>query len=284
MEKQAQVNGATAKLILTVIFVFCITGLSAEKQIGNTDVIIESGDSLIAPQYASRYFILPSAFPLKKEEVYYRTFIVVHQLNMGISKNFELGLGTIPLFLFDGTSSPIWLSPKISIPTRNENLRVGINASVGRMFGKRRRNDILGDIESNIAGLFQGVLSYQEQNISVSIGVGSGYWGNFRQRTTYTLSAQYRVRKRGFIMIESFYIPNSSSNIRGLNFIGGRKVWKNQIFLDFGLVIPTATREADSDINFIAIPWVNVAIPIIGFHHYIKNCLCIVIDLFYFRI
>jgi len=262
MKKQNYSTVTTSKLIFTFLFVFLFISVFAEKQVETTNKTIDPIDSLIAPQHTNRYFIFPSAFPLKKKEMYYRTFIVVHQVNMGISKNFELGVGTMPLFLIDGTSSPVWLVPKVSFPTKNKNIRLGVNGLVGRMIGKRNRDEFIDDLDLNLAAFIHGVVSYQNQNLSVSAGGGFGYWGKHQQKATYIVSAQYRVKKRGFVMMESFYTPNSSSRIKGLNFIGGRKVWKNEIFVDFGLIIPTAASDLDSDINFLAVPWVNVAIPI----------------------
>jgi len=57
---------------------------------------------------------------LHKGEGYYQNIWVFwNQASFGVTENFSLGFGIIPLFLFGGEAgqySPIWVVPKLSYP------------------------------------------------------------------------------------------------------------------------------------------------------------------------
>lgn len=56
---------------------------------------------------ATRYFFSPNGFGLKKGEAYYQNvWVLFNQFSIGVTNNFSIGAGFVPLFLFGGTSSP----------------------------------------------------------------------------------------------------------------------------------------------------------------------------------
>lgn len=71
-----------------------------------------SGDKAIyTNHHDSRYFFAPSAYNLKKGQLYYNTIYgLVHDLQYGITDNFSLGGGTTIIGL------PAYITPKVSIP------------------------------------------------------------------------------------------------------------------------------------------------------------------------
>jgi hypothetical protein len=110
--------------------------LTDEKSIGNVIAkeivsILNTGEvsknskqkpsSLFKNHHDTRYFFAPSAFNLKKGELYYNTaYFLVHDLQYGLTDNFSVGLGTTIIGL------PAYLTPKLSIPVSdNVSLMVG---------------------------------------------------------------------------------------------------------------------------------------------------------------
>ncbi len=66
---------------------------------------------------STRYFWMPNGFGLKQGEAYYQNvWILFNQFNVGITKNFSIAGGTIPLFLFGADAFPIWVNAKVSVP------------------------------------------------------------------------------------------------------------------------------------------------------------------------
>ncbi|MFO7669798.1 MAG: hypothetical protein R6W31_09080 [Bacteroidales bacterium] len=68
-------------------------------------------DSAIANEHDSRYFFAPSAYNLKKGELYYNTvYFLIHDIQYGFSDYFSMGMGTTVIGL------PLYFTPKLSIP------------------------------------------------------------------------------------------------------------------------------------------------------------------------
>lgn len=59
----------------------------------------------------TRYFFAPSAYNLKKGELYYNTvYFLLHDIQYGLTDNFSIGMGTSIIGI------PIYLTPKVSFP------------------------------------------------------------------------------------------------------------------------------------------------------------------------
>lgn len=85
---------------------------------------------------ATRYFIAPNAYGLRKGEAYYQNgLIFFNQASIGITDNFSMGLGVVPLFLFAGAPTPVWITPKFSVPIKENQLNVGGGALIGTVVG-----------------------------------------------------------------------------------------------------------------------------------------------------
>ena len=73
-----------------------------------TGVRKEAGEYWLPNPQSTRYFWAPNGYGLNKGEAYYQNiWIFYNQFSWGITNNFSMSAGTIPLFLFAGTSTPI---------------------------------------------------------------------------------------------------------------------------------------------------------------------------------
>lgn len=213
-------------------------------EVSNTE--IKRGEFWFDNPQATRYFWQGNGYGLKKGEGYYQNvWVFFNQFSYGITDNLSIGAGIIPLFLFAGTSSPVWITPKLSIPVIENKFNIGAGALIGTVIG-----------EDNAGfGIAYGTTTVGNRNTNVSLGVGYGYVsGEWANVPTFSLSAMIRTGQRGYILTENYFIGGSDENGIIL-FIGGRRLIKNS-GLDFGLMIPGYTDSA-----LFAIPWLGLTIP-----------------------
>jgi hypothetical protein len=196
---------------------------------------------------ASRYFWSPNGYGLKKGEWYYQNvWIFFNQVSTGLTDNFSIGAGLVPLFLFAGTSTPVWITPKLSLPVIDDQLNLGAGGLLGAVIGEQNSG----------FGILYGLSTFGSKNRNMTLGLGWGYAsGEMANQPTITLSGMVRTGARGYFLTENYYI-NSGNFTLGLISAGGRRIIKN-VGLDFGLAIPLAS---DMD-TFVAIPWLGFTVP-----------------------
>jgi hypothetical protein len=147
--------------------------------------------------------------------------------------------------LFAGTSTPVWITPKLSIPIVKDKFNVGVGGLMGT---------VIGEAESGF-GLVYGTSTLGNRNTNMSLGVGYGYLsGNWADVPVITLSGMLRTGQRGYLLTENYYISTDEGDLLML-FFGGRRLIKNA-GLDFGLMFPF-----ESGGSFFAIPWLGLTIP-----------------------
>lgn len=197
---------------------------------------------------STRYFWQPSGYGLKKGEGYYQNvWILFNQFSVGVSDKFLIGGGIIPLFLFNGISTPVWVTPKFSIPIQKDKLNIG----VGGLFAT-----VLGESGANF-GIAYGTMTLGSKDHNASFGVGYGYAGSDWAKTpTFSFSMLQRTGPKGYFVTENYFIGTDSDFVI-LSMIGGRRIIGRHAGLDFGLVLPINTG---ADI-FIAIPWLGITLP-----------------------
>ena len=196
---------------------------------------------------ATRYFWAPNAFSLKKGEGYYQNVsISFNQVSVGVTDNFTLGLGTVPLFLFAGASTPVWITPKITFPMNKDNFNLGIGALAATVIGEKNTN----------FGIAYGVATFGNRDKNFNIGLGYGYAGDdWANSPTITLSGMVRTGKKGYFITENYFLDTGDGTLMLLS-AGGRTVWR-KLSLDYGGFIPIS-----SEINtFIVIPWLGLVVP-----------------------
>ncbi|MBN2348533.1 MAG: hypothetical protein JXJ22_06845 [Bacteroidales bacterium] len=206
-----------------------------------------SGQLWVENSQSTRYFWAPNGYGLKQGEGYYQNvWVLFSQASYGFSDYFSVGVGMVPMFLFAGTSTPAWITPKFSIPVVKDKINVGSGILAGT---------IIGESSSNF-GIAYGVFTLGDKNNNLNLGVGYGFaGGDWAKKPTITLSSMLRINRRGYFITENYYINAGSESLTLISF-GGRTVWSN-VSLDYGLVIPLIT---DLD-NFIAIPWLGFLVP-----------------------
>ena len=156
----------------------------------------------------------------------------------------------MPLFLIAGSPTPVWLTPKLSVPV----VRDKFNLGAGMLFVH-----VLGDGSSFGIAYGASTIGNRESNLTLGAGWGfSGYDSNWdwSDRVTLMLSGMTRVGKKTYLLTENYYMSLGSGDSFGIIMLGGRSVQK-RLAVDYGLVLPVGTDLGE----FIAIPWLSITLP-----------------------
>ncbi|MEL7119200.1 MAG: hypothetical protein AAFO07_07165 [Bacteroidota bacterium] len=196
---------------------------------------------------ATRYFLSSSGYGLRKGEGYYQNvWVFFNQFSFGITDQVSVGVGLIPLFLFDGANTPIWITPKVSIPVNEK-----FNVSIGALMG-----GIIGVDTDGPFGVAYGSGTFGTRDKNATLGLGYGFaGGEWASVPTITFSAMLRTGKKGYFITDNFLIDSGDEVLFVLS-AGGRSVGKT-ISLDYGGFIPISSTDG----AFI-IPWLGISVPI----------------------
>jgi hypothetical protein len=207
---------------------------------------IRKGEYWFENPQSTRYLWSPNGYGLKKGEGYYQNiWVLFNQVSYGLTNYFSIGAGILPVFLFGGGATPVWITPKFSVPVVKDKFNVGAGALVGTVLG-----------ESGTGfGLLYGLTTAGSRDMNISLGVGYGVSGSgWSKSPLICLSALARTGARGYLVTENYYLSIEGEPLVLLS-AGFRWVIK-KAGLDFGLVVPI-----EQDITFFAIPWLGVTIP-----------------------
>ena len=198
---------------------------------------------------ATRYFWAPNGYGLKAGEGYYQNvWILFNQASVGITDNISIGLGTMPLFLFSGAPTPLWITPKVSVPIVENKFNIGAGALIGT---------VVGEENAGFGGLVYGVGTLGSRNHNATLGLGYGYaGGEWTSSPLITLSGMTRLGKNWYLLSEN-YIVGVEGETAVLLMFGARAIIKS-VALDFGLVTP---RSPDLGGQFFALPWLGLSVP-----------------------
>lgn len=212
---------------------------------------IEGGQIWLENLQATRYFWAPNGYGLKKGEGYYQNvWVLFNQASVGITKNFSIGAGTIPLFLFDGAPTPVFMVPKLSFSVIPDKLNLGGGVIIGTILSADQDFDLGGPF-----GIAYGVASLGNKDNNVNLGLGMAFAeGEWAQSPVISVGGMARLSKRSYLITENYIYP--SEEWFGLLAIGGRTVWQ-RVSLDYGFVIPVANGLD----GFVAIPWLGFSVP-----------------------
>ena len=209
---------------------------------------VKEGEFWFENPQSTRYFWGPTGYGLHKGDAYYQNvWIFFNQFTFGISENTSIGVGFIPLFLFGGAPTPVWITPKVSIPI-HEQFNIGVGALLG---------GVLGEDTDGPFGIAYGTATFGNRDKNFSLGLGYGFaGGEWANVPTITISGMIRTGKRGYILTENYLIDVGSETFVLLS-AGGRVVGKN-ISLDYGGIIPVV-----GDIGtLVVIPWLGISVPL----------------------
>ncbi len=194
---------------------------------------------------SSRYFWAPNGYGLGKGEGYYQNvWVLWNQASVGITNNFSIGAGMIPLFLFTSPWTPVWVVPKISIPVVKDEFNIGLGAFVGSILGS----------EGSSFGILYGSGTIGNRDNNFTFGLGYGYsGGEMAERPIINLSMMTRVSSKTYLLSENYYISAGGNGMVLLSF-GARSFAKN-LGIDYGLFAPITESFT------IAIPWLGMTVP-----------------------
>ncbi len=213
---------------------------------------IKNGEIWLESPHATRYLFGPNGYSLKRGEAYYQNvWIWFNQVSVGVTDNFTLGIGIVPLFLFN-TVTPVWITPKFSVPIKKDKVNLGVGALLATVLGG---NDNGG---GGSFGVAYGQLTLGSRDRNVNFGLGYGYAGDrWANSPTISFSTILRGSKKFAFISENYLLGTGNDNLgllsAGFRFLGRR------IAIDGALVVPV-----EPDITFIAIPWLGINVPIGG--------------------
>ncbi len=199
------------------------------------------------PQSA-RYFWAPNGYGLEVGEGYYQNIWVLwNQASIGLTRNFSLGVGVIPLFLFYGAPTPVWIAPKFSIPIVKDKFNLGAGILAGAIL----------EGEDNMGlGLVYGTGTYGNKNKNVSLGLGYGYAdGEWANSPIINLSALFRLTPKAYFITENYYL--GFENELGILSMNGFRFILSKAAIDAALIVPLGP---DFGSTFL-FPWLGLTIP-----------------------
>ncbi|MCF8245191.1 MAG: hypothetical protein K9J37_12435 [Saprospiraceae bacterium] len=207
------------------------------------------------PYSTTRYFFNPSGYGLPGGEAYYQNaWILLNQVSFGITDNFSMGVGMVPVFLFalgsgDG-ATPIWFTPKVSIPVKKDKVNIGIGALYLTVLG----NDSGGEG----GGIVYGVSTFGPKDNNLSLGLGWGYatGDGLGDRPTISVSYIRRGKPKWAFLTENYYISAGNESVVILS--GGARFLAKKISIDFGGM--TFLSSEGLDVVPI-IPWLSLTVP-----------------------
>lgn len=161
--------------------------------------------------HKTRYFFAPSAYNLRKGELYYNTvYFLLHDIQYGISDNFSIGMGT------SVAGIPIYLTPKVSFPIGEKSA-----FAVGDMF-------IMGTYGTDALGnLLYG--SFSTGGIQGNTSIGLGYLlTNESDITAQTSSIVFNLS--GMVRVSTYISLLTENYLFGVN----TRQWANYEQYDQG--------------------------------------------------
>lgn len=197
---------------------------------------------------SSRYFWAPNGYGLEGGSSYYQNiWILYNQFSFGLTDNFSIGAGIMPLFLFDGTASPFWIVPKFSIPVVENKFNIGTGAFLGTIIGE----------DVGLFGLLYGTTTFGSRDKNISFGLAYGFdRDEWLKAPVINISGMVRTGPRGYFITENYAITFEGETVVMISG-GGRSIIRN-FGLDYSLWIPIGA-EMDS---FIAMPFLGITVPV----------------------
>jgi hypothetical protein len=222
-----------------------ISRIKSSKELKQTELV--EGDYWFGNPHATRYFFGTNGYGLRKGEAYYQnTWILFNQVNYGITNHISIGGGLVPLFLFAGAPTPVFITPKVTVPIVKDKVNLGAGVLYAYVLG-----------EEFSFGITYGTLTFGNRDNNLTLGAGWAFsdaeWAN---SPTLTLSGMTRVGRKAYLITENYYIGLSEDSSLGIISLGGRSVQK-KLAVDYGLVFPVGADIG----SFVAIPWLGIAVP-----------------------
>jgi hypothetical protein len=197
---------------------------------------------------SSRYFWAPNGYGLEKGSSYYQNiWVLYNQFSSGLSDNFSIGAGMVPLFLFGAGVTPFWIVPKLSIPVVENKFNIGTGAFLGTIIGE----------QTGVFGLLYGTTTFGSRDKNMSLGLAYGFAdGDWMKVPIINVSCLVRTGPKGYFVSENYVITFEGETVVLIS-AGGRSIIRN-VGLDYSLWIPMGAEIG----SFVAIPFLGITIPI----------------------
>lgn len=222
---------------------------------GRVELIVSNIDTIEEDEYKgkysydnpipSKYFLGPSAIPLKKGKGYYNnTFLSINSVNYGVSDHVSVGGGVELISLFQGI--PLWfVNSKIGYQI-SEKVHVGGGVNV---FGVAAEG-------AGALGFGYGMATFGGTESNVTVGVGYGLVDGFDDESgddtpIFMLSGTRRVSKKVALMSENFIAYDDSGNIFHTGIHGVRLISRNHSF-DIGILTSSEWSVFDITIPYVS--------------------------------
>lgn len=196
---------------------------------------------------STRYFFSPNGYGLKKGEGYYQNiWVLMNSFAVGVNDYVSVGGGLVPLFLFAGSVTPVWITAKVSIPVVKDQFNLGAGILAGNALGASNGG----------FGIFYGTATAGSRDRNISFGIGYGFaGGSISNSPMINFGGMFRVGVHSYLLTEDYLFINGVESTL-LVMLGGRQIIRGA-GLDYGLVIPTTSGMG----GFVAVPWLGITIP-----------------------
>ncbi len=198
----------------------------------------------------TRYFFSPNGYGLKKNQGYYQNvWVMVSNFAYGLSDNFSVGGGLVPMFLFAGAPTPVWVTAKMSFPVEKNKINVGAGALIGTVLTSEEGNHGF--------GMLFGIATLGSKQKNISLGIGYGYaGGHWANSPLINLNAMIRIGKKGYFITENYFVM-IDQDVMAIVSAGGRQLI-NRVGIDYGLIVPLSSGMD----SFIGMPWLGITVPL----------------------
>jgi len=188
----------------------------------------------------SKYFVTSSAYNLKKGEGYYsNTWIFFNEVNYGLTDNFSIGGGIVPLFLFAGEASPVWFTTKLSFPVIKNRLAISGGLGAYTILGLSDDDDFTSALMANLT------LTVGSPVNNASLSMYTIFNGYGATSPVFNLKGKFKISKRSFFMAETYFFISDDIffDTVATGMLGIRTMFLGGINLDYGLIIPPEADE-----------------------------------------
>lgn len=194
--------------------------------------------------HSTKYFYNGSALNMTRGEGYYQNvWVLGNVIDYALTDNIQLQGGIVPLFLFDGTETPVWLKLKMTVPLVPNKFSIGGGVLYGTVIG----------LEENF-GLINTMGTVGNKDKNLTLGLGWGFTDeDFGERPTISVSGMIRTGPRGYLVTDNMFLDTGEDE-PVLLMLGGRRLI-SRVALDFGGMFISGTDP------IVVVPWLGVTIP-----------------------
>ncbi|MCB0640840.1 MAG: hypothetical protein KDC44_04335, partial [Phaeodactylibacter sp.] len=173
-------DSLSISLQTTVYGLLILPTMYIEERSELRDDQVVDGQTWTDNPQAARYLWVPNGYGLKQGEGYYQNvWVLYNQASFGLTDKFSLGVGVVPLFLFAGAPTPVFVTPKFSFPIVEDKINAGVGVLGGAIIGEG----------STTFGIAYATTTFGNRNKNVNLGFGWAFAdGEWAERPTFSLA------------------------------------------------------------------------------------------------